>query len=71
MTRERIVGFLLGISVGTVMGFYLRPAQANPPQNQGKRAEADGKKPAAAGLRNIGDRAAARGGNIASAGSST
>ncbi len=25
MTRERIVGFLLGVSVGTAVGFYLRP----------------------------------------------
>jgi hypothetical protein len=25
MTRERIAGFLLGISVGTAIGFFLRP----------------------------------------------
>jgi len=27
VTRERIVGFLLGISVGTAVGFYLRPPE--------------------------------------------
>ncbi|MBZ5611283.1 MAG: hypothetical protein LAP38_23725 [Acidobacteriia bacterium] len=27
MTRERIVGFMLGISVGTAVGFYLRPSE--------------------------------------------
>ncbi len=25
MTRERIAGFLLGISVGTAIGFFLKP----------------------------------------------
>ena len=25
MTRERIAGFMLGISVGTAIGFFLRP----------------------------------------------
>jgi hypothetical protein len=29
MTRERLLGFLLGISVGTAVGFYLRPPEAN------------------------------------------
>ena len=27
MTRERIVGILLGISIGTFVGFYLRPEE--------------------------------------------
>ena len=31
MTRERLLGFLLGISVGTAVGFYLRPPEANRP----------------------------------------
>jgi hypothetical protein len=29
MTRERIAGFLLGISVGTAIGFFLRPPNAD------------------------------------------
>ena len=30
MTRERMVGILLGISIGTVIGYYLRPARTAP-----------------------------------------
>lgn len=29
MTRERIAGFLLGISVGAIIGLYLLPAERN------------------------------------------
>jgi hypothetical protein len=32
MTRERIVGLLLGISIGTFVGYYLLPAQTTRPQ---------------------------------------
>ena len=30
MTRERIAGFLLGISVGTAVGFFLRTPEGDP-----------------------------------------
>ena len=68
MTRERIAGFLLGISIGIVTGFFLRPAQANPPEQAGKLPKANDKS-VAGDLRSIGDRTAVRRGHIASAGS--
>jgi len=29
VTRERLLGFLLGMSVGTAIGFYLRPPETD------------------------------------------
>ncbi len=68
MTRERIVGFLLGISVGTFMGFYLRPAQSDREDNARERREAREKQPGAGGSRSIGNQPSVRAGSIASVG---
>jgi len=43
MTRERVAGFLFGISLGVIMGYYLRPPEAGRLQNPAPHAGADEK----------------------------
>lgn len=62
MTRERVAGFLFGISLGVVMGYYLRPPEAGRLQNPAARPGADEKTVGGAGPRRVEDRPPASGG---------
>ncbi len=62
MTRERVAGFLFGISLGVIMGYYLRPPEAGRLQNPAPRPGVDEKTVGGAGPRRVEDRTRTSGG---------